>query len=88
MNQHFNRKITRQLFWIIPLLSAAMHWQVFSTDLIGNHLWRQSQTQINIQNFYRHDFNILNPRLNVTNWGETTIHRFEFPLMQYLLVLS
>ncbi|MFN0175047.1 MAG: glycosyltransferase family 39 protein [Saprospiraceae bacterium] len=62
-----------------------MHLKVFSTDLIGKHLWRQSQTQINIQNFYRHDFNILNPRANVTNWGETTIHRFEFPLMQWCI---
>ncbi|MEY4934216.1 MAG: hypothetical protein RIS64_575 [Bacteroidota bacterium] len=52
------------LFLLIPLISLGMHWRIFTTDLIGSHLWRQSQTQLNIQNFYRHDFNIMNPRNN------------------------
>jgi Dolichyl-phosphate-mannose-protein mannosyltransferase len=73
----------RHLFWFLPLLSMAIHWRIFSTDLIGVHLWRQSQTQLNIQNFYRYDFNILNPRVNITNLGPNTIYRYEFPIMQW-----
>ena len=85
MNQIFTQKNVRHLFWIIPLLSMAMHWRIFHTDLLGIHLWRQSQTQLNIQNFYRHDFNILNPRVNITNMAPTTIYRYEFPLMQWCI---
>jgi 4-amino-4-deoxy-L-arabinose transferase-like glycosyltransferase len=73
----------RRLFWLLPVLSLAMHWRIFSTDLIGVHLWRQSQTQLNIQNFYRQDFNILHPRVNVTNRAASTLYRYEFPLMQW-----
>ncbi len=83
MKQFISDKNIRLLFWIIPLLSMAMHWRIFSTDLIGVHLWRQSQTQLNIQNFYRHDFNILNPRVNITNLGPNTLYRYEFPIMQW-----
>ncbi|HOY08016.1 MAG TPA: glycosyltransferase family 39 protein [Saprospiraceae bacterium] len=85
MKQIFSKKNVRHLFWIIPLLSLAMHWRIFHTDLLGIHLWRQSQTQLNIQNFYRHDFNILNPRVNITNLGPNTIYRYEFPLMQWCI---
>lgn len=85
MKQIFSEKNVRHLFWIIPLLSLAMHWRIFHTDLLGIHLWRQSQTQLNIQNFYRHDFNILNPRVNITNLGPNTIYRYEFPLMQWCI---
>ncbi|HMP28175.1 MAG TPA: glycosyltransferase family 39 protein, partial [Saprospiraceae bacterium] len=53
-------------------------------DLIGIHMWRQTQTQLNIQQFYRNDFNILNPRVNTLN-GEGNIKRFEFPIMQWLI---
>ncbi len=83
MKQLIAEKNIRHLLWIIPLLSMAMHWRIFSTDLMGIHLWRQSQTQLNIQNFYRQDFNILNPRVNITNLGESTIYRYEFPIMQW-----
>ena len=83
MKQFISEKNIRLLFWIIPLLSMAMHWRIFSTDLVGVHLWRQSQTQLNIQNFYRHDFNILNPRVNITNLGPNTLYRYEFPIMQW-----
>lgn len=85
MKQIFSQANVRHLFWLIPVLSIGMHWRIFSTDLMGIHLWRQSQTQLNIQNFYRHDFNILNPRVNITNLGPTTIYRYEFPLMQWCI---
>ena len=54
----------RILFFLIPLLSLFMHFHVFKLDLIGYHVWRQTQTQSNVENFYNEDFNILNPRIN------------------------
>ncbi len=51
---------------------------------MGAHVWRQTQTQTNIINFYEEDFNILNPRRNAR--GNTDgIHRMEFPLMQWIV---
>jgi 4-amino-4-deoxy-L-arabinose transferase-like glycosyltransferase len=70
-------------FLLIPIVSIGLHRRIFSTDLIGSHLWRQSQTEINIQNFYRHDFNIMNPRNNALNGDGNNIMRFEFPIMQW-----
>lgn len=70
------------LFLLLPLLSLFMHWRVFNMELVGVHVWRQTQTQENIDNFVHEDFNILNPRLN--NHGtETSVQRMEFPLMQW-----
>jgi hypothetical protein len=60
----------RILLIFIPLLSAAMHWRVFQTDLVGRHVWRQAQTQTVVVNFYEEDFNILNPRLNSRGSGD------------------
>lgn len=76
------------LFLLIPIVSMALHRRIFSTDLMGVHLWRQSQTEINIQNFYRHDFNIMNPRNNCFNGGSDNIMRFEFPIMQWLVAAA
>jgi uncharacterized membrane protein YuzA (DUF378 family) len=76
------------VFLLIPIVSGVMHWHIFTTDLMGIHLWRQSQTQINIQNFYRHDFNIFNPRNNSFNGGKDNIMRYEFPVMQWLIAAN
>ncbi len=63
-------------------LSLTMHWPIFSLDLQSNHVWRQTQTQTVINNFYEEDFCILNPRIN--SRGDTDgIQRMEFPLMQW-----
>ena len=67
----------------IFILSAAMHQSIFTKDLVGKHLWRQSQTQLNVLNFARNDFNILNPRHNNFNNGNSNIQRMEFPIMQW-----
>ena len=76
------RKIRLILFFLIPVISLAMHWRVFSLDLMGVHVWRQTHTQTNIVNFAQEDFNILNPRIN--NRQDTDgILRMEFPLMQW-----
>lgn len=66
----------------IVLISVAMHYKHFSKDLIGIHVWRQTQTQSTINNFYREDFNILNPKRNDRGDGDG-IFRMEFPLMQW-----
>lgn len=67
---------------LIALASIVLHYKIFTLDLQGIHVWRQTQTQINIQNFYRHDNNILNPRHNNFSWGDN-IQRMEFPIMQW-----
>lgn len=71
---------------VIVLVSVLMHWSVFQKDLIGIHVWRQSQTQLNISNFYRVDNNILHPRVNILDAaGESQILRTDFPLMQWMV---
>ena len=65
-----------------------MHWHVFPLELVGLHDMRQAQTQQNIRIFFREDFNILNPRVNVmSHESETPIHRYEFPIMQWTVAL-
>ncbi len=51
-------------------------------DLVSIHVWRQTYTQNNIDNFYEEDFNILNPRKNERGAGDG-IFRMEFPLLQW-----
>jgi hypothetical protein len=70
------------LFAVIPLISLLMHLRVFTLDLAGIHVWRQSQTQTNVVNFAKEDFNILNPRVNNRGDGDG-IFRMEFPVMQW-----
>lgn len=80
----FLRQIKTAYFFIFTfLLSGLMHLHIFQTDLVGYHVWRQTETQNNIENFYNEDFNILNPKVN--DRGETEgIIRLEFPIMQWL----
>ncbi len=63
-----------------------MHAPHLQKDLISVHVWRQTQTQSTIQNFYEEDMNILNPRRNDRGAGEG-IFRMEFPLMQWGVAL-
>lgn len=61
-----------------------MHWQHLPKDLVSIHVWRQTETQSTINNFYEEDMNIFNPRRNYR--GDTEgIYRVEFPLMQWLI---
>jgi len=74
------------ILFSIPVISLALHFHVFKLDLIGYHVWRQTETQTVINNFYREDFNILNPRIN--EHPETNrLHRMEFPVMQWVYAL-
>jgi 4-amino-4-deoxy-L-arabinose transferase-like glycosyltransferase len=51
------------------------------------HVWRQTQTQSTIVNFYEEDMNIFNPRRN--DRGDSDgILRMEFPLMQWLVAIQ
>jgi uncharacterized membrane protein YhaH (DUF805 family) len=69
---------------LIALISFFMHYSHFSKDLMSIHVWRQTQTQSTIINFYEEDMNLLNPRRN--DRGDTGgIFRMEFPLMQWMV---
>ncbi len=82
----FLRKHYKLVLWAIPLVSLVLHFHVFNLDLIGIHVWRQTETQTVINNFYRDDMNILNPRFN--DHAETNrLHRMEFPVMQWIFAL-
>ncbi|HTB07046.1 MAG TPA: glycosyltransferase family 39 protein [Bacteroidia bacterium] len=86
LNQGFttlSKKGRLILFALIPVLSLLLHFHVFNMDLLGFHVWRQTETQTVIDNFYREDFNILNSRVNNRGNG-TGIFRMEFPIMQWL----
>jgi len=54
------------------MISIGAHWTIFNTDLIGVHLWRQSQNEWYVRNFMREDNNILNPRIPAHNLGSGT----------------
>jgi hypothetical protein len=69
---------------LIPLISLLLHLPHFQKDLIGVHVWRQTQTQATIDHFYEEDFNILNPKRSNRGAGEGLL-RMEFPLMQWLV---
>ncbi len=70
----------------LMLLSFALHFPIFKQEIVGVHAWRQSQTQLNIQNFYRRDNNIFHPRNNNTSEDpKGAIQRMEFPIMQWTI---
>ena len=76
----------RIVLLLIPLISFALHYHIFKLDLIGIHVWRQTETQTVINNFYSGDFNICNPRIN--DHAETSrLHRMEFPMLQWIIAL-
>jgi len=84
--QHIvNKKWFPVIFFVIAIfISVFQHYRVFSLDVIGYHSWRQTQTQMVIDNFYSLDFNILNPRVNDLHYDDG-IYRMEFPLAQWLV---
>lgn len=64
-----------------------MHFNHFSMDLMSIHVWRQTQTQSTIINFYEENMNILNPLRNERGNGDG-IFRMEFPLMQWIVACT
>ena len=71
----------------LPLISLLMHLKAFPMELLGPHVWRQTQTMSNAVNFYETDFNILNPRRNFVSKNDS-IYRLEFPIMQWLFAAA
>jgi hypothetical protein len=65
------------------VVSFLLHFHALNIDLVSVHVWRQTETQTVINNFYKEDFNILNPRINYRG-DSTGILRKEFPIMQWL----
>ncbi len=80
----FNIPLGCAVLGSVVIISLAMHLKHFQKDLMGIHVWRQTQTQSNIINFYEEDMNIFNPRRNDRGNGDG-IFRMEFPLMQWLV---
>ena len=74
------------ILFSIALVSLSMHYKYFSKDLISVHVWRQTQTQSTIINFYEESMNIFNPLKNERGNGDG-IFRMEFPLMQWLVAI-
>ncbi|GAB4312943.1 MAG: hypothetical protein Kow00127_03690 [Bacteroidales bacterium] len=80
-------KVIVLIFFLFTVaVSTLMHLEHFPKDLVSIHVWRQTQTQSNIDNFYEEDMNILNPRRNDRGDGDG-IFRMEFPLMQWSVAL-
>ena len=59
-----------------------MHYKHLAKDLVSIHVWRQTETQSTINNFYEEDMNILHPHRNERGNGDG-IFKMEFPLMQW-----
>ena len=82
--KYFNISLSTCIMVAIVIISVAMHARHFNKELMGMHVWRQTQTQSTILNFYEEDMNIFNPRKNYRGNGDG-IFRMEFPLMQWLV---
>jgi len=79
-----NKTTVKIVLLLTVLISLSMHYRHFSKELMGIHVWRQTQTQTTINNFYEDDMNILNPTRNERGNGDG-LFRMEFPLMQWLV---
>jgi len=81
-------RINVSIFFVsIILISLILHKNVMNLDIQGIHSWRQSQTMLNVRNFTRYDSCILNPRVASYNADDCNIHRYEFPIMQWVFSL-
>ena len=78
--------LRHSVFFLIVGFSTILHFKHFPKDLMSIHVWRQTQTQSTIDNFYEEDMNILNPKRNDRGDGDG-IFRMEFPLMQWLVAV-
>lgn len=77
----FIRKNYKLVLLLIPLISFIMHLHIFKLDLVGIHVWRQTQTQTVINNFYQGSMDITDPVYNDFNRRSL---KMEFPVMQWL----
>lgn len=79
----FFLKYARYLLPAMMLLSLLMHAWMLNRDLVGVHVWRQTQTQTVINNFVSESWNIFEPRVD-QHAHTDRIYRMEFPVMQWL----
>ncbi|RYD53402.1 MAG: glycosyltransferase family 39 protein [Sphingobacteriales bacterium] len=68
----------------IFLLLAFSYGSMFFTDLIGIHVWRQTQTQTVIETLSRNDGDVFSPRVFQIDATGSRVLRMEFSLMQWL----
>lgn len=66
------------------VISVILHFKHFKEELTSIHVWRQTQTQSTITNFYEEGMNIFKPTKNDRGNGDG-VFRMEFPLMQWLV---
>jgi hypothetical protein len=70
------------LFTLPVLVSFILHFRVINIDLIGYHVWRQTQTQTVIYNFSDPSSSIFHPqKFDVRNGTNELL--YEFPLYQW-----
>lgn len=87
MKELLNRiSASKWMILVIIALSLMMHLEIFNKDLLGFHVWRQTQTQNTILSFAEEDPNIFNPRRNERGSGDG-IFRMEFPVSQWITSL-
>jgi hypothetical protein len=79
-------RLPHLLIILSVVVSTFMHAPHLPKDLVSIHVWRQTQTQSTIDNFYEEDMNIVNPRKNDRGNGDG-IFRMEFPLMQWMIAM-
>ena len=73
------------LLFLFPLLvSFILHLHVFDEEVIGYHVWRQSQTQTVIYHFSFTDNSIFHPQRFDLSTGSSEL-LYEFPLYQWLI---
>lgn len=65
---------------LIPTLSIVLHWHIFDRDLVGIHVWRQTETQTLVNNLSEGLGSITDPLYN--DIGKDGV-RMEFPVMQW-----
>ncbi len=65
---------------LIPLLSFLLHLHVFNRDLVGIHVWRQTETQTLVYNLSESIGTITNPVYNDLDKAGV---KMEFPVMQW-----
>lgn len=72
-------------FFTCPVIvSLILHLHVFNLDVIGYHVWRQSQTQTVIYNFNFSDNSVFHPQKFDLSSGSSAL-KYEFPLYQWLI---
>lgn len=71
------------LLFILPIVvSFILHFHVFKLELVGYHVWRQTQTQTVVYNFWHNHSTIIHPQKFDLSTGTDEL-LYEFPLYQW-----